>query len=118
MDVKLVGATTYGKPAGYYGLPTMDYYSFPLAVKQVNASGYGDFYDGLPVSKSQRDDVSKNWGDPTEACMNDALGYIKNGVFSTSISPSQNARIIATDAINQGLDENFKGLIMRNPKLN
>ena len=117
MDVKLVGATTYGKPAGYYGLPTMDYYSFPLAVKQVNANGYGDFYDGLPVSKSQRDDVAKNWGDPAEACLSDALIYIKNGVFSTSVSPSQNARLAAIDALNQDLDEGFKGLIMRNPQI-
>ncbi len=110
MDVKLVGATTYGKPAGYYGFPVMDYYSFPLAVKQVNASNYGDFYEGLPVNKTQRDDVSKNWGDPAEACMNDALTYIRTGVFSNSIT--QNARLEATQTLNQNFDEGFKGLIL------
>ncbi len=84
MTVKLVGGTTYGKPAGYYGFPTMNYYSFPLAVKQVNASNYGDYYDGLPVDREQADDVNHNWGDAQELCIKDALAYLTNGQFPSS----------------------------------
>jgi C-terminal processing protease CtpA/Prc len=33
MNVKLIGATTHGKPVGYYGFPVMGNYVFPVAIK-------------------------------------------------------------------------------------
>ncbi len=109
LTVKLVGSTTYGKPAGYYGFSAMDYYSFPLAVKQVNASNYGDYYDGLPVDREQADDVSRNWGDPQERCIRDAVTYLTTGQF-----PATSTRIANFNSYNQRLnsDISLPGVIL------
>ncbi|MDR6197049.1 S41 family peptidase [Siphonobacter sp. SORGH_AS_0500] len=113
MTVKLVGGTTYGKPAGYYGLPTMDYYAFPLAVKQVNANNYGDYYDGLTVDREQADDVSHNWGDPQERCIKDAVTYLTTGQFPTS-----SGRIANFDKYNERLQTELTlpGVLLTLPK--
>jgi C-terminal processing protease CtpA/Prc len=84
MDVKLIGNTTHGKPVGYYAIPTMDYYAFPVAFKNVNAAGTGDFYEGFTPDKIQTDDVTHDLGDASEACLNTALTYISTGVLQGS----------------------------------
>jgi carboxyl-terminal processing protease len=81
LTVKIIGNTTYGKPAGYYPIPVMNYYSLPLAVKQVNANNYGDYYEGLKADRTQVDGVTYDWGDPKEPCVADALAFIANGSF-------------------------------------
>lgn len=115
MDVKLIGGTTYGKPAGYYLIPVMDYYSFPLAVKQVNANGYGDFYEGLPADKTQADDLTRDFGDTNEACLKDALAYLNTGRMPASVSTPQQARMESVRAVNQALDTDWKGMIFERP---
>lgn len=113
-DVKIIGSTTYGKPAGYYGIPVMDHYSFPLAVRQVNANGYGDFYEGLKADKTQKDDLARNWGDPEEACLKDALSYFRTGALPASLPAQERARIEALEPFNQLFDkDSFKGMIFR-----
>lgn len=112
MTVKLVGETTYGKPAGYYPLPVMNYYAFPLAVKQVNASNYGEYYEGLPVDRQQADDVTRNWGDPQELCIKDALSFITTGQFPASSGRLANFNQYAIRA-HQVVD--LPGVLLRKP---
>lgn len=88
MNVKLIGSTTHGKPVGYYGFPVMGNYVFPVALKNVNSAGFFDFFEGLPVDKIQTDDVTRDIGDPEEACLKTALAYIKTGVLQ-SVPSSQ-----------------------------
>ncbi len=92
MNVKLIGNTTHGKPVGYYAIPTMNYYTFPVAFKNVNASGTGDFYEGFTPDKLQIDDITHDLGDVNEACLSTALNYLKTGVLQGS---RQVARISA-----------------------
>ncbi|MFT4032674.1 MAG: S41 family peptidase [Siphonobacter sp.] len=84
VTVKIVGETTYGKPVGYYAVSVMDYYTFPVAVKQVNAEGTGDYYDGFTADRTETDDVTVDWGDTSEDCLSDALTYITTGAFPAS----------------------------------
>jgi hypothetical protein len=88
MNVKLIGSTTHGKPVGYYGFPVMDHYVFPVALKNVNSVDFFDFFEGLPVDKVQTDDLTRDIGDPEEACLKTALAYIKTGVLQ-SVPSSQ-----------------------------
>lgn len=89
MTVKLIGNTTHGKPVGYYALPTMNSYVFPVAVKNVNSVGFNDFFQGFTVDKVQSDDITRDLGDPEEACLKSALDYIKTGVLQSSPSAAR-----------------------------
>lgn len=92
MTVKLIGNATHGKPVGYYAIPTMDYYAFPVAFRNVNSAGTGDFYEGFAVDKVQTDDFTKDLGDADEACLKSALEYYRTGVLQ---STPQSARVSA-----------------------
>lgn len=89
MTVKLIGNTTHGKPVGYYALPVMDSYVFPVALKNVNSVGFDNFYQGFTVDKVQTDDITRDLGDPSEACLKSALDYIRTGVLQSSPSASR-----------------------------
>ena len=93
MTVKLIGNTTHGKPVGYYAIPTMNSYVFPVAVKNVNSVEFSDFFEGFAVDKVQSDDITHDLGDPQEACLKSALDYIRTGVLQSSPSAQ---RISAT----------------------
>jgi carboxyl-terminal processing protease len=86
MNVKLIGSTTHGKPVGYYGFPVMEHYVFPVAIKNVNSVGFFDFFEGFTPDKTQTDDVTRDFGDPEEACLKTALAYIRTGVLQSTPS--------------------------------
>ena len=48
-DVWIVGQNTYGKPVGQYGFDFCEKILRPTSFRTVNADGFGDYYDGLPV---------------------------------------------------------------------
>lgn len=79
MEVKLIGSKTHGKPFGFFAIPIGDNYIFPIAFKNVNADGYGDYYDGLPVDIKAEDDLTHDFGDVEESCLKTALHYINTG---------------------------------------
>ncbi|MFA9390722.1 MAG: S41 family peptidase [Prolixibacteraceae bacterium] len=78
MDVKLIGSNTHGKPVGMYILSVeeLDLAILPIAFKNTNHDGYGDYYDGLPADILEVDDLSHNWGNPEEKMLKTALGAI------------------------------------------
>jgi len=115
MDVKLIGSTTHGKPVGYYALPTMNSYVFPVALKNVNSVGFDDFYQGFTVDKVQTDDLTRDLGDPSEACLKTALDYIKTGVLLSSPSASK----VSTELQNDNdkiAKERLKVTVFEKPK--
>ncbi|MES2734413.1 MAG: S41 family peptidase [Bacteroidota bacterium] len=122
MNVKLIGDTTVGKPVGFPVVPIQmsksnpaeNYVVAAVAFKNVNADNYGDYYDGLPVDKAVADDLTKDFGDPEEACLRQALTYLETGNMRIG-SEGQSARISAAEArelraANQQLDHSRKGL--------
>lgn len=113
LDVKLVGSRTYGKPVGFPGIliemsktdPTQNYYVFPIAFQTVNANNQGDYFAGIPVDKTQADDVSRDFGDPNEASLKDAISYVTTGQFTTA-GP---ARVGSTKSAAMENAKRFKG---------
>ncbi len=82
IEVFVIGDTTHGKPTGMYGW-YYDIYAFvPVAFTSVNKNNEGGFYTGIPANKTALDDTSRQFGDPEEACLKEALYYINNGTFS------------------------------------
>lgn len=115
MNVKLIGSTTHGKPVGYYGFPVMGNYVFPVSLKNVNSVGFFDFFEGLPVDKTQTDDYTHDLGDPEEACLKTALAYIKTGVLQ-SVPSSQRVSAELNLANEKIAKERVKVLLYELPK--
>ncbi len=86
MDVQVIGSPSHGKPVGMYGFPYEEWMLLPISFIGVNADGYGDYYDGLPVDKQSPDGRDKAWGDVTEPCLNQALHYISHGTYDYTIA--------------------------------
>lgn len=90
-DVIQIGATTCGKPYGYYPTPNCGSTYFTVQFKGVNAAGFGDYPDGFTPSVggdlgatevtgcSVADDFNHALGDPAEARLAAALYYRDNG---------------------------------------
>ena len=84
MDVSLIGDNTYGKPVGMWAIPFInyDYVVLPVCFKYTNGNDEGDFYDGLVPDFYSEDDITKDFGDPGEDCLEETLSYIETGVPS------------------------------------
>lgn len=79
MEVKLIGGSSHGKPFGFFTIPIGKDYIFPIAFKNINANGYGDYYNGIPVDIEVGDDLMHDFGDIEESCLKAAIHYIKTG---------------------------------------
>ncbi|MXW74342.1 MAG: hypothetical protein F4X96_04290 [Gammaproteobacteria bacterium] len=94
-NVSLVGERTYGKPVGQYGLPFCppDRRArlgdlWPVTFATVNAEGFEDYYDGLPVTEGcqVQDDLTRQLGDPQEGRLAAALRYLETGSCGATAS--------------------------------
>ncbi len=94
--VTLVGSPTFGKPVGQSGFPFCDDELLlrPVTFETVNSLGEGQYFDGLGVRCGATDELQFALGDPAEASLATALGFIEMGscppiVFrSTSSAPA------------------------------
>lgn len=83
MDVKLIGEhATYGKPVGFFNWDILGVDLYAVSFQTFNSAGYGDYFSGLPVDKVVVDDLTRDFGDPQEDMIAEALYYAKNGSFS------------------------------------
>jgi carboxyl-terminal processing protease len=127
LNVKLIGETSVGKPVGYPVIPIQMSKTDPsqnlvvaaVAFKNVNADGFGDYFDGLPVDKAVADDLTRDFGDSEEACLKQALSYLETGNLRVG-DTEDNARIAAQNepavqAANQLIDHGRKGMYYQMP---
>lgn len=77
LPVKLVGANTYGKPVGFFGIRIDKYTVYLSNFYMQNANGDGDYFHGMEVDIPATDDVRHDFGDPGETCLMSALNYIE-----------------------------------------
>lgn len=112
MDVKLIGpSSTHGKPVGFFPIPVGDWYIFPVSFRSTNASGTGNYFNGLSVTSKVNDGLTKDWGDITETCLASAIKYVGSGAFRTTTETYQEQlpQVIQSNAT---LDApSFKGTI-------
>jgi len=83
--VKLAGSTTYGKPVGFFAI-NIDKYTVYLASFLIkNASGWSDYFTGIPADIAAANPADPILGDPEEDCLKAVLTDI-NGTSTKSSS--------------------------------
>lgn len=83
MDFVSVGDTTNGKPMGSLAFPCGEKYIFgPITSKVTNSLGQGEFFYGFEPEKTAIDDITHDFDDRNEKCLNEAIRYIETGSFS------------------------------------
>ena len=93
VQVIQVGATTCGKPYGFYPEDNCGITYFSIQFKGVNAKGFGDYADGfVPAATApvagftgcvMADDFTHPLGDPGENRLETALNYSMTGSCGT-----------------------------------
>lgn len=109
VDTKLIGELhTYGKPVGFFGWPILGVDLYAVSFKTINSKGYGDYFKGMPVDQNAGDDVSKNWGDPEEVMLKQALYHADKGFFipPSVLQAGQKGRVSVEEKreLNRSLD--------------
>ena len=90
-SIAIVGGNTSGKPVGQFGFDfdACDLRIRAVTFQTVNADGGGDYFTGLastiPNSCQATDDLFTPLGDPSEASISTALGFLR-GDSCTAIS--------------------------------
>jgi hypothetical protein len=91
VEVVLIGATTCGKPYGFYPADNCGETYFSIQFQGVNDKSFGDYADGFAAQNSPAqfpvkipgcavaDDFTRELGDPAEAMLAAALGHRANG---------------------------------------
>jgi carboxyl-terminal processing protease len=129
LNVKLIGTTSYGKPVGFFDIDINKYQMYIPQFETKNSAGNGGYYAGMqPGSpkypgKNAGDDVSKDFGDPTEGLFAYALNYVDKGTFSLPQQQVQSLSKLKTFSIDQSREagvqvegEKFRGMIYNNTK--
>ncbi|HTD97659.1 MAG TPA: S41 family peptidase [Mucilaginibacter sp.] len=91
MDVQFIGSQSYGKPVGFFDIDINKYQMYIPEFSTKNSANQGDYYAGFTPNTAgypgvqDYDDVTKEFGDPTEILLAHALNYVKNGTYTLSI---------------------------------
>lgn len=78
-DVGVIGTNTFGKPVGQEGFPFCDQVLRPATFQTLNADGFGDYFDGLPVDCAVADDLAIPVGADEDPHVIAALEYLGSG---------------------------------------
>jgi carboxyl-terminal processing protease len=83
VNVVTIGDITNGKPVGMYAWDVYPYFMAPIMFAGYNASNQGDYYDGIYPAKFVPDDITRDFSDPEELCLKEAINYLETGFIST-----------------------------------
>ncbi|MFD0764827.1 S41 family peptidase [Mucilaginibacter lutimaris] len=130
LNVNLIGTTTYGKPVGFFDIDINKYEMYIPQFETKNSApngGNGGYYTGMTPGtakypgKLASDDVTKDFGDPTEKLFGLAIKYLQSGGFPTSTQAVQGLGESSVNAIEQsrkvGIETEgkiFRGMIYKN----
>jgi carboxyl-terminal processing protease len=126
MNVQLIGATTYGKPVGFFAIDINKYQLYVPQFETKNSLSKGGYYSGMTPGSADypgvkvKDDVAKDFGDSTEVLLKTALDYVRNGTFAVSGPKVQSLASTSSRSLSEQqtrdiaikLDERkFKGMV-------
>lgn len=116
MDVKLIGKTTYGKPVGFFSLRIDKNDLYIPQFQTKNQLDQGEYFSGMTVDKDVTDDLTKDFGNPAEKMLAQALYYSGNNTFmalakDNTLSSTSGATKVQIAAANEKLDHEFKGMV-------
>jgi len=102
IEVIQIGATTCGKPYGFYAQDNCGTTYFAIQFQGVNAKDFGNYADGFaPTTGCDiADDFTHQIGDPAEARLAAALSYIATGSCQAVAARSSNP-LAAIDGVVQ-----------------
>ncbi|MEK6210183.1 MAG: S41 family peptidase [Pseudomonadota bacterium] len=83
VEVNLIGATTCGKPYGFFPKDNCSTTYFSIQFQGVNEQGFGEYADGFTPTCAVADDFSHALGDPAEGRLAGALTYRDTGTCPT-----------------------------------
>ncbi|MFD0793981.1 S41 family peptidase [Mucilaginibacter litoreus] len=131
LNVKLIGTTSYGKPVGFFPLKINKYELYVPQFETKNSLIQGGYYTGMKPGSSKypgkeaADDLTKDFGDPSELLLSYALNYVNKGTFEESGPRVQSLAAGQTFSADESreagikMDGNkFKGMILKNLKPN
>jgi len=86
VEVTIVGETTFGKPVGQVGFEFCEKILRPTAFQTVNSDGFGDYFEGLPVTVgcSAEDNLNVAVGADTDPNMVAAMAFLDTGQCSVA----------------------------------
>ncbi|MCC5854849.1 MAG: peptidase S41 [Idiomarina sp.] len=79
VEVHTIGERTCGKPVGQRPAQICDEIAFTINFQTVNAEGFGDYFDGLPVTCPANDTIVGDWGNPNDPLLATALHHLREG---------------------------------------
>ncbi|WP_194755939.1 S41 family peptidase [Aliidiomarina indica] len=79
IEVVTIGAPTCGKPVGQQPTQICDKIIYAITFQTVNSAGFGDYFDGLPVTCAASDTIVGDWGDSGDPLLATAFHHIENG---------------------------------------
>lgn len=79
IEVITIGEQTCGKPVGQSPTRICDEVLFAINFQTVNANGFGDYFDGLPVTCQAADTVVADWGSPEDPLLATAYHHLNEG---------------------------------------
>lgn len=120
MDVKLIGMTSYGKPVGFFAIDINKYQLYVPEFETKNSANKGGYYAGMtPGSadypgKEDYDDLTKDFGDPTEVLLQHALNFISTGTYDVARPKVQSLSMSKQQMRDMSIkldDHKFNGMI-------
>ncbi|MFK8028768.1 MAG: S41 family peptidase [Gammaproteobacteria bacterium] len=112
LDVTLVGEKSFGKPVGSYGYDFCDKTAVPIAFNNVNANGFGDYFDGFEVDCPATDDLTQPLGSELEGMLAEAITVMSTGSCSTAAVQAKSQGVVVSKARNVFRQEpEFRGLV-------
>lgn len=126
MNVQFVGETSYGKPVGFFDIDINQYIMYTPEFSVQNSAGQGGYYQGFTPGATgypgvqDIDDMTKDFGDPTEGLLADVLNYVQTGTYSVQKQVIQSMpskqESLAFHRNNQFIQDlntkNFTGMLM------
>jgi carboxyl-terminal processing protease len=98
MDVQFIGEQSYGKPVGFFDININKYIMYTPEFSTKNSAGQGDYYAGFTPGDAgypglkDYDDITKDFGDPSEGLLSDIITYITTGTYAVHKQVIQDVR--------------------------
>jgi len=110
LNMKLIGSNTHGKPVGMNieGDTNLNIAVAPISFRNVNSQGYSDYFDGIPVDFTVKDNLTQDWGNLSDACLTASLNYISMGTIG--YVPVTKSAIISERILYKGSDRPVENL--------
>jgi carboxyl-terminal processing protease len=98
MDVQFVGQTSYGKPVGFFDIDINKYIMYTPEFSVQNSANQGGYYAGFDPATTgypgvnDFDDLTKDFGDPTEGLLAHILTDVNTGSYTVHVQSTPTIR--------------------------